>query len=79
MLVVCCWLAFGVDVGVRGTELYPRIFGWDVKVFTNCRFGMMFWALVSDAMRVITVDMHQHACRPDDELSDPSMNPSQHS
>lgn len=28
-----------------GTELYPRIFGWDVKTFTNCRFGMMFWAL----------------------------------
>ena len=28
-----------------GTELYPRIFGWDVKVFTNCRCGMMFWAL----------------------------------
>lgn len=20
-----------------GTELYPRIFGWDVKMFTNCR------------------------------------------
>lgn len=28
-----------------GTELYPRIFGWDVKLFTNCRFGMMYWAL----------------------------------
>uniref|UniRef100_A0A7S2RJ36 7-dehydrocholesterol reductase n=1 Tax=Rhizochromulina marina TaxID=1034831 RepID=A0A7S2RJ36_9STRA len=28
-----------------GTELYPRVFGWDVKTFTNCRFGMMFWAL----------------------------------
>ncbi len=28
-----------------GTELYPRIFGWDVKMFTNCRFGMMGWAL----------------------------------
>jgi 7-dehydrocholesterol reductase len=28
-----------------GTELYPRIFGWDVKVFTNCRFGMMYWAV----------------------------------
>ena len=28
-----------------GTELYPRIFGWDLKQFTNCRFGMMFWAL----------------------------------
>jgi 7-dehydrocholesterol reductase len=26
-----------------GTELYPRIFGWDVKQFTNCRFGMMYW------------------------------------
>ena len=28
-----------------GTELYPRVFGWDVKQFTNCRFGMMSWAL----------------------------------
>lgn len=28
-----------------GTELYPRIFGWDVKMFTNCRIGMMFWAV----------------------------------
>lgn len=28
-----------------GTELYPRIFGWDVKMFTNCRFGMVFWAI----------------------------------
>lgn len=29
-----------------GTELYPRILGWDVKMFTNCRFGMMGWALI---------------------------------
>jgi 7-dehydrocholesterol reductase len=29
-----------------GTELYPRIFGWDVKMFTNCRFGMMAWPLI---------------------------------
>ena len=28
-----------------GMELYPRIFGWDVKMFTKCRFGMMFWAI----------------------------------
>lgn len=28
-----------------GTELYPRIFGWDVKMFTNCRIGMMYWAV----------------------------------
>ncbi|BFY99453.1 hypothetical protein BsWGS_02493 [Bradybaena similaris] len=29
-----------------GMELYPRVFGFDVKVFTNCRFGMMVWALL---------------------------------
>jgi 7-dehydrocholesterol reductase len=29
-----------------GTELYPRILGWDVKMFTNCRFGMMGWPLI---------------------------------
>lgn len=29
-----------------GTELYPRIFNWDVKQFTNCRFGMMSWGLI---------------------------------
>jgi 7-dehydrocholesterol reductase len=29
-----------------GTELYPRVFGWDVKMFTNCRFGMMGWPLL---------------------------------
>lgn len=29
-----------------GTELYPRLFGWDVKMFTNCRFGMMGWSLI---------------------------------
>ncbi|PIS03438.1 MAG: 7-dehydrocholesterol reductase [Chlamydiae bacterium CG10_big_fil_rev_8_21_14_0_10_42_34] len=29
-----------------GTELYPRIYGWDVKMFTNCRFGMMSWSLI---------------------------------
>lgn len=28
-----------------GTELYPRVFGFDIKQFTNCRFGMMFWQL----------------------------------
>ncbi len=29
-----------------GTELYPRILGWDIKLFTNCRFGMMSWPLI---------------------------------
>ena len=29
-----------------GTELYPRILGWDVKMFTNCRFGLMSWPII---------------------------------
>lgn len=29
-----------------GTELYPRVLGWDVKMFTNCRFGLMVWGLL---------------------------------
>ena len=29
-----------------GTELHPRIFGIDVKLITNCRFGMAVWHLV---------------------------------
>ena len=28
-----------------GMELMPRILGFDVKMFTNCRTGMMFWAV----------------------------------
>jgi 7-dehydrocholesterol reductase len=29
-----------------GMELYPRVFGWDIKMFTNCRFGIMGWGLI---------------------------------
>ena len=29
-----------------GTELYPLFFGWNIKQFTNCRFGMMGWPLL---------------------------------
>jgi len=29
-----------------GMELYPRIFGFDMKMFTNCRFGMMSWPII---------------------------------
>ena len=29
-----------------GTELHPCILGWDVKMFTNCHFGMMGWPLI---------------------------------
>jgi len=29
-----------------GTELYPRVLGWNLKMFTNCRFGMMAWPII---------------------------------
>lgn len=29
-----------------GTELFPRILGWDVKQVMNCRFAMMGWSLI---------------------------------
>jgi 7-dehydrocholesterol reductase len=29
-----------------GVELYPRVFGIDIKQWTNCRFGMMGWAVM---------------------------------
>lgn len=29
-----------------GTELYPRIAGFDMKMFTNCRFGMAGWPVL---------------------------------
>lgn len=29
-----------------GTELYPKVLGWDLKQFTNCRFGMMSWGVI---------------------------------
>lgn len=29
-----------------GTELYPTILGWNIKQFTNCRFGMMSWSII---------------------------------
>jgi len=41
-----------------GTELYPRVFGIDIKVFTNCRFGMTVWALLVSlfALKVSILD-----------------------
>ncbi len=29
-----------------GTELYPCLLGWNLKMFTNCRFGMMGWPVI---------------------------------
>ncbi|XP_064606557.1 uncharacterized protein LOC135471311 isoform X2 [Liolophura sinensis] len=41
-----------------GTELYPRILGFDVKVFTNCRFGMMVWALLVAIFAMKSFELH---------------------
>ncbi len=38
-----------------GTDLYPHIFGFNVKHFTNCRFGMMAWPLL-----IISFAVKQH-------------------
>jgi len=40
-----------------GTELYPRVFGLDIKRFINCRFSMTFWQLcgLSFAYRSFTI------------------------
>lgn len=29
-----------------GTELYPRILGWDIKMLIICRIGMMSWGII---------------------------------
>jgi 7-dehydrocholesterol reductase len=29
-----------------GTELYPKVFGWHLKKFITCRFGMMSWGII---------------------------------
>ena len=38
-----------------GTELYPRVAGIDIKVFTNCRFGMTVWPLL---VAIFTIKVH---------------------
>jgi hypothetical protein len=40
-----------------GTELYPRLLGWDLKRFINCRFSMTYWQLagLSFAYRSFTL------------------------
>jgi len=41
-----------------GTDLYPRIFGIDVKQFVNCRFSMMFWQLAGVSFAYRSYTMH---------------------
>jgi len=44
-----------------GTELYPRVAGVDVKVFTNCRFGMTVWPLLV-AIFTLKVQYYTRVC-----------------
>ena len=41
-----------------GTELYPRVLGVDVKVFTNCRFGMTVWPLLVLIFTMKSYELH---------------------
>ena len=39
------WVVVFFLINVQGMELYPRIFGWDVKMFTNCRTVRFLWGI----------------------------------
>lgn len=41
-----------------GTELYPSLLGVDVKVFTNCRFGMTVWPLLVAIHALKSYELH---------------------
>merc|ERR1712048_1469786 len=41
-----------------GTELYPRILGWDLKRFVNCRFSMTFWQLAGLSFAYRSYTLH---------------------
>lgn len=41
-----------------GTELYPRVFGIDIKVLTNCRFGMTVWPLLVCIFALKSYELH---------------------
>jgi 7-dehydrocholesterol reductase len=42
-----------------GTELYPRIWGLDLKRFINCRFSMTFWQLAGLSYFYRSYTMHE--------------------
>ena len=41
-----------------GTELYPRVAGFDLKQFTNCRFGMMAWPVLALSYAGAQAELH---------------------
>ena len=43
-----------------GTELYPRVFGVDIKRFVNCRFSMTFWMLAGLSFTYRSYTLHEN-------------------
>ena len=41
-----------------GVELHPRVLGVDVKQWTNCRVGMLGWALLTIVYFVAGLQVH---------------------
>jgi len=41
-----------------GMELYPRVFDFDLKLFTNCRFGLMAWTILPISYCYKQMDMY---------------------
>lgn len=41
-----------------GTELYPRLGGWDLKRFINCRFSMSYWQLAGISFAYKSYTLH---------------------
>ncbi len=41
-----------------GTELYPRLFNWDLKRFINSRFSMTFWQLAGLSFAYRSYTLH---------------------
>jgi len=41
-----------------GMELYPRILDWDIKMFTNCRFGMVYWELCTISCAAAAMELN---------------------
>ena len=43
-----------------GTELYPRVFGVDIKRFVNCRFSMTYWMLAGLSFTYKSYELHDN-------------------
>lgn len=63
------WFPSGPDAGrtghfffdyCRGVELHPRIFGFDLKQFVNCRLGMMSWQAIIFAFMARQYEVDHH-------------------